>query len=532
VRLLPPPRIQAHGVVTESGRDESSRAANGRTLSVRNLHKHFGSVRANDGLDIDFLTSEVHALLGENGAGKSTLIKILAGLHQPDSGEVLLNGEPLTVESATAARKHGIGVVHQDSTLVPSLTVLENVVLQEGGLGRVSSDLGDRLVDAGRRLGFALDPRLRVERLTPGDRQRVEIARALMSEASFLILDEPTAVLSPQEKENFFTLLKSLGSEGLGIVVVTHHIGDALRHGERVTVLRDGKVVGLPRLDAGELAEERLIGMMVGELSVITRDERIDSEGTGRDVLRVVDVGGRVEGGRELDGITFNVHAGEIVGIAGVEGHGQHELAAALTGVWTPPRGSVEVNGKRLDSYSKAARARLIADVPDDQLLGTVNDVSVWENIALSEFAWHRLPTPRQKHRLRKQAAELVHEFDIRAPSLDAPLAQLSGGNRRRVLLARELSKTPAVAVLAFATKGLDIRSVEHVKAWTRRLAASGTAIVYFSADLGEVLSISDRIAVLARGELRGILDAEAADEHRIGRLMLGASIEAERAAP
>jgi simple sugar transport system ATP-binding protein len=238
-----------------------------------------------------------------------------------------------------------------------------------------------------------------------------------------------------------------------------------------------------------------------------------------------------MEGGRVLNGITLSAHAGEILGVAGVEGHGQRELAAALTGVWTPSRGSVEVEGKRLDSYSKAARARLIADVPDDQLLGTVNDISVWENIALSEFAWHRLPTPRQKRRLRRKAADLVREFDIRTASLDAPVAQLSGGNRRRVLLARELSKTPAVAVLAFATKGLDIRSVEQVKEWTRRLAAAGAAVVFFSADLGEVLSISDRIAVLARGELRGILDAEAADEHRIGRLMLGGTIEAERMA-
>jgi simple sugar transport system ATP-binding protein len=532
VRLRLPSRIRTHEVVTGSAGQGVAASAEARTLSVRDLHKHFGSVKANDGLDADFVTSEVHVLLGENGAGKSTLIKILAGLYRPDSGQVLLDGEPLRVENATTARRYGIGVVHQDSTLVPTLTVLENIVVQEGGLGRVPSDLGDRLIQAGARLGFTLDPRARVERLTPGDRQRVEIARALMSEARFLILDEPTAVLSPQEKETFFALLKRLASDGLGIVVVTHHIGDALRHAERVTVLRAGKVVDTPRLDASELTEERLIGMMVGELSVITRDVRIDKLAIAGEVLRVVDLGGRMEGGRALEGITLTVQAGEILGVAGVEGHGQRELAAALIGVWAPERGVVEVAGQRLDTYATATRARMIADVPDDQQLGTVNEISVWENLAMTEFAWHRMPTPRQKRRLRNEAAERVREFDIRTASIEAPVAQLSGGNRRRVLLARELSKTPVLAVLAFATKGLDIRSVEQVKAWTRSLAAAGAGVVYISADLGEVLSISDRIAVLALGELRGILDADEANEHRIGRLMLGASADAERAAP
>lgn len=352
-----------------------------------------------------------------------------------------------------------------------------------------------------------------------------------MSDARFLILDEPTSVLSPQEKDTFFTLLKSLASEGLGIVVVTHHIGDALGHTERVTVLRAGKVVGEPRVRANELTDESLITMMVGEIGQFVREDRVGGAQPGEDVLRVTSVGGQMDGGRSLEGITLTVRAGEVLGIAGVEGHGQRELAAALTGVWAPKEGTVEVNGRPLAQYARFARARLVADVPDDQLLGTVNEISVWENIALTEFAWHRMPTPWEKGKLRKLAAELVREFDIRTASIDAPVAQLSGGNRRRVLLARELSKTPAVAVLAFATKGLDIRSVEQVKAWTRKLAQAGAAVVFISADLGEVLSISNRIAVLANGELRGILDADEANEHRIGRLMLGASARAEPAA-
>jgi len=498
------------------------------TLQVRGLVKHFGHVKANDGLDLDFRSSEVHALLGENGAGKSTLIKILAGLYEPDSGSILLHGKAMEVDDAAAARERGISVVHQDSTLVPRLTVLENVVLQEGGLGPVSSDLGDRLVESGRRLGFELNPHALVDTLTPGDRQRVEIARALMAEARFLILDEPTTVLSPQEKTTFFTLLKGLASDGLGVVVVTHNIGDALRHSERVTVLRAGKVVDTARQPVEGLSEETVIRMMVGE--IVFRDDRPAPTGRGPEVLRVSQLGGRYEGHRALEGITLSVHAGEVLGIAGIEGEGQRELAAALTGTWAPQNGTVEIRDRALAEYRASDRARMVADVPDDQALGTVNEISVWENIGLTELAWHARPTPGQNRRLRQLTSELVERFGIRTGSVNAPVAQLSGGNRRRVLLARELSKQPTLAVLAFATKGLDIRSVEQVKEWTRRLAESGAAVVYISADLDEVLAISHRIAVLARGELRGILDAQEADVHRIGRLMLGASSEAERA--
>jgi ABC-type uncharacterized transport system ATPase subunit len=498
------------------------------TLQVRELVKHFGHVKANDGLDLDFESSEIHALLGENGAGKSTLIKILAGLYQPDSGSTLLDGEAIEVENAAAARNRGISVVHQDSTLVPRLTVLENVVLQEGGLGPISAELGDRLVDSGRRLGFELNPQALVDTLTPGDRQRVEIARALMTEARFLILDEPTSVLSPQEKATFFTLLKGLAAEGLGVVVVTHHIGDALRYCERVTVLRAGKLVDTARQPVKELTEETVIRMMVGE--IVFHDDRPVLRERGAAVVNVSQLGGQLDGHRTLEDITFTVHAGEVLGIAGVEGEGQRELAAALTGAWAPEDGTVKIGDRVLADYTASDRARMVADVPDDQLLGTVNEISVWENIGLTQLVWHVRPTPRQNRRLRELTADLVEKFGIQTGSVNAPVGQLSGGNRRRVLLARELSKQPTLAVLAFATKGLDVRSVEQVKEWTRKLAESGAAVVYISADLDEVLAISHRIAVLARGELRGILDAHEAEVHQIGRLMLGASSEAERA--
>lgn len=435
----------------------------------------------------------------------------------------------MRLDNAMAARRHGISVVHQDSTLVPRLSVVENVVLQEGGVGRVSRGLGDRLVESGRRLGFTLHPNARVDTLTPGDRQRVEIARALMAEARFLILDEPTTVLSPQEKVTFFALLETLAAEGLGVIVVTHHIRDALRYSKRVTILRGGQVVGQPRQVAGELSQETVVRMMVGEIRFLD-DARASSE-TGNEVVRLTACGGHFEGERSLEQVTLSVRAGEVLGIAGVEGDGQRELAAALTGAWVPERGTVELEDRNLADYTPAERARLIADVPDDQLLGTVNEISVWENIALTELAWHERPTPAHNRKLKLRAGDLVQEFGIRTASVSAPVTQLSGGNRRRVVLARELSKKPLLAVLAFATKGLDVRSVEQLKEWTVKLAAAGTAVVYISADLEEVLAVSDRIAVLAHGEIRGILDAEEADVQRIGRLMLGGSSEAEREA-
>ena len=494
-------------------------------LAIRGLVKHFGHVRANDGLDLEFASAETHALLGENGAGKSTLIKILAGIYQPEAGEIVLDGTPLTLDSPAATRRVGICIVHQDSTLVPRFTVMENVVLQESGLGVPASDLGDRLIESGRRLNFKLDPNARVETLTPGDRQRVEIARALMTQARFMILDEPTGVLAPQERSAFFGVLESLAAEGIGVVFVTHHIGEALRYSQRVTVLRHGKVVGRARRASSDLDEQTVVQMMVGTVEFSRRGRRRDR---GEELLVVTGLGGRFEEGYELNDVTFDVHAGEVLGIAGVEGDGQRELAAALTGAWTPERGTVRIRGRKLGDYSRAERARMIADVPDDHLLATVNSVSVWENFGIAHFSWDEPPTPAGKRRVKAQTREVIKNFRIHTPSAGAPVAQLSGGNRRRLVLARELSKKADIAVLAFATKGLDVRSVEHMKEWTNRLAYGGTAVVYISADLEEVLDVSDRIAVLAHGRITGILDASEADTMKIGRLMLGGGTQHE----
>ena len=500
-------------------------AAVPHTLNVSGLVKRFGPVHANDGIDVEFTAGEIHALLGENGAGKSTLIKILAGIYRPDEGTIEVSGRPVRIDSPSRARELGIAVVHQQSMLVPRLTVAENVTLQEGGLGRIDRSLAERLVESGKRLNFDLDLDAPVERLTLGERQRVEIARALMVDARFVILDEPTAVLAPAERADFFQLLTRLAAKGVGVVFVTHHLAEAIEHSRRITVLRLGQVVGRTD-DTTELSESDLVRMMVGEVEF---RGKVAAGPVGADVLTLRGVSGAPPGGRRLEGVDVAVRSGEVLGVAGVEGNGQRELAAVLTGAWTPTEGSVELRGKPLNDYTPTERVQLVGDVPDDHALGTCDELSVWENIALSTMTWLEPRTPRNVRRFRESAKRLVREFDIRTPNVNTPVGRLSGGNRRRVVLARELSKKPAVAVLTFATKGLDVRSAEQVKQWTRQLAKDGAGVVYISSDLEELFDVSDRVAVLARGRVTGVLTAEEATTQRIGMLMLvGAEDESE----
>lgn len=487
------------------------------SLAVRGVCKRFGSVTANDRVDVTFAAGEVHGLLGENGAGKSTLVKVLAGIHQPDEGAVEVDGRSVTIDSPLAARALGVAVVHQQSTLVPRLTVLENAVLVEGGYGRVEPTLADRLVEAGERLGFEIDPHACVERLTPGQRQRVEIARALMHEARIVVLDEPTAVLAPAERRDLFAMLRRITSAGTGVVLVTHRLEEAIGECDRLTVLRAGRVVG--RADEpGRLASRDLVRMLVGEIAFHTRTSRP----VGPPVLEASAVSGApVEGGRRLEGIDLTVCSGEVLGVAGVEGNGQRELAAALVGSWRPEEGSVCLRGREISAISAARRSALVADIPDEEELTVVAELAVWQNIALSRLCWQESPTPWARARARRRAAELVEAFGIRTPDVETPVGWLSGGNRRRVVLARELSKEPVLAVASYATKGLDVRSQEHVKDWMGRLAAAGAVVVYIASELEELFAVSDRIAVLARGRITGIVEADGFEAEAIGHLML-----------
>ena len=519
------------------------------TLAVTGLHKHFGRVRANDGIDVTFRGGEVHALLGENGAGKSTLIKCLSGVYRPDSGRVEIDGREVVIRDPADSRQHGIAVVHQSSTLISRLTLLENVVLQEGRLGRIPSEFADRLVQSGDRLGFSIDPNARVERLSVGDLQRAEIARAFMQEAWLVILDEPTAVLAPAERASLFDLFGSLTSQGVGVVFVTHHLAEALSESGRTTVLREGRVVG--RLDPGHRVDEaELVRLIVGDdaphpslsgtadgghapaphapgsgspgrATAAPAGVGSPAAGDASDVLvEVRDVSGAPLWGRALHDVDLTIRRGEVLGIAGVEGNGQRELSALLTGSWAPDSGAVLLDGKPLLDYPPARRSVLVGDVPDDHFLATCGELSVWENLALGTFAWQEAPTPRRKARQRRAAGALVEEFDIRTAGIGAPVRQLSGGNRRRVILARELRKQPVLLVATYPTRGLDVRSAEQVRSWVRRLTNQGSSVVYMSTELEEIIEVSDRVAVMVRGRITGVL-TEGITIGAIGNLML-----------
>jgi len=501
------------------------------TLAVTGLHKHFGRVRANDGIDVTFRGGEVHALLGENGAGKSTLIKCLTGVYRPDSGLVEVDGREVTIRDPADSRHCGIAVVHQSSTLISRLTLLENVVLQEGRLGRIPSELADRLAESGNRLGFSIDPRARVENLSVGDLQRAEIARAFMQDAWLVILDEPTAVLAPAERASLFELFGSLTDQGVGVVFVTHHLAEALSESSRTTVLREGQVVG--RLEADHRVDEaELVRLIVGDdaphpsVSATADGARgpaphAPAGGDASDVfVDVRQVSGAPLWGRALHDLDLTIRRGEVLGIAGVEGNGQRELSALLAGSWVPASGTVLLDGTPLSDYPPPRRSELVGDVPDDHFLATCGELSVWENLALGTFAWQEAPTPGRKARQRRAAGELVEEFDIRTDGIGAPVRQLSGGNRRRVILARELRKHPLLLVATYPTRGLDVRSAEQVRAWVRRLADQGSSVVYMSTELEEIIEVSDRVAVMVRGRITGVL-SEAITIGGIGNLML-----------
>jgi general nucleoside transport system ATP-binding protein len=487
-------------------------------LRVRGLKRSFGSVRANDGVDADFEAGLIHAVLGENGAGKSTMIKIIGGIYEPDEGTIEVGGEMVRLTSPDEARRHGVAIVHQHSALVGALTVLENVVLQFGGLGRVPEALAGALEATAGRLGFTLDPSARVESLSPGDRQRAEITRALMANARVIFLDEPTAVLGPEERTELFALLRRLADDGAAVVLVTHRLEEAIEHSDRISVLRAGRTVATIA-DPGATTESELIELMVGQLRGSPRRE---PSRVGGEVLAVRGVVGAAPGGRELHVDELVARAGEVLGVAGVEGNGQSELARLLTGAWRPSQGSVTLHGRPLADYPAGERIALIGDIPDVEAEAVCDELSVWENLALERMAYSQPPTRRNRARLRREAVALVAEFDIRTPSVEAPTGTLSGGNRRRVQLARELSKQPDLLVATYATKGLDVRSIEQVKEWCRAHVQAGGAVVFIASDLDELLDVADRIAVLASGRITGQLAAGEATTDRIGELMLG----------
>jgi general nucleoside transport system ATP-binding protein len=495
-------------------------------LEMRGIRKEFPGVVANDEVSFEVRRGEVHALLGENGAGKSTLMNILYGLYRPDGGEIRLNGKPVSFSSAREAINAGIGMVHQHFMLIPVMTVAENVVLgtepvREGVLLDERA-AARRVADMAKTFNFAVDPDALVEDISVGQQQRVEIMKALYRNADVLILDEPTAVLTPQEASDLFDILQTLRQEGMSIIFISHKLNEVLEIADRITVLRRGKTI--ETVSRHGATEASLARAMVGR-DVLLRVDKPPAA-AGDVLLTVPDLHVRDDRGIEkVRGVSLDVRAGEIVGIAGVDGNGQSELIDALTGLQKIESGTVTIDGRELSHAS--ARAALdagIGHIPEDrQRRGLVLEFSIAENIALHDYA--KPPTARSgwlfPGRMVQRAKTLIKEFDVRGGGPLTRAGGLSGGNQQKLVAAREIDRDPKVLIAAQPTRGLDVGAIEYLH---RRLVAErdeGRAILLVSLELEEILSLSDRILVLFEGEIVGEHTGEVSEE-TIGLEMLG----------
>ena len=495
-------------------------------LELRGITKRFPGIVANDDVSLDLRQGEVHALLGENGAGKSTLMNVLYGLYHPDEGEIRVKGEPRSMGSPRDAIDAGIGMVHQHFMLIPVMTVAENIVLaNEPTREKVLLDYdaaAERVRNLSETFKFKIDPEARVEDISVGQQQRVEILKALYRGADILILDEPTAVLTPQEAKELFEILGTLTREGMSIIFISHKLNEVLEIADRVTVLRRGRKV--ETLSAKGATEEQLARLMVGR-EVLLRVEK-GASSPGEPLLRVEDLHVTDDRGLEkVRGLSLEVRAGEIVGVAGVDGNGQTELIDAITGLLRVGAGRILVGDEDVTGVNaKHSLDAGLGHIPEDrQRRGLVLDFSLAENLALhdydsrpaSRFGWL---FPKQ---LVARARKLLQEFDVRGGGPQTRAGGLSGGNQQKVVLAREIDRNPSVLIAAQPTRGLDVGAIEFVH---RRLVEernAGRGVLLVSLELEEILSLSDRILVMYEGEIVGEF-APGASEEELGVAMTG----------
>jgi ABC-type uncharacterized transport system ATPase subunit len=495
---------------------------------MRGITKRFPGVVANERVDFEAAAGEVHALLGENGAGKSTLSNILTGLYRPDEGEIYLRGRPVKFHSPREARDAGISMVHQHFRLVERFSVAENVALgdhrREGRSFRLRSRVIERRVaDLGGRYGLAVDPQAHVWQLSVGEQQRVEILKALYLDARILILDEPTAVLTPQEAEVLFETLRELAADGRTIVFISHKLHEVKAVSDRVTVLRAGRNVAT--VEAADATPRSLAELMVGR--GLVEGVQADPREPGEVVLALEDVwadGDR--GGAAVKGVSLQLRGGEIVAVAGVAGNGQRELAETIAGVRPAAKGTVHVAGRRPRAGDPRAAIRAgVAYVPEDRLgTGLAPSVSIASNLALKSYREPPASTGPflRLRRIRDRALELIDRYRIAAPGPQAPVRLLSGGNLQKVVLAREFSGKPKVLVAASPTRGLDVGAIESVHTYLNEAAANGVGVLLLSEDLDEILTLADRIAVVYEGRIVGETTRAQANVEEIGLQMAG----------
>src|SRR5262245_20007807 len=492
-------------------------------IEMRGITKRFGAVLANDHIDLSIPPNTIHAIVGENGAGKSTIMKILYGFYSADEGEILIDGVKREMRSPQDALALGLGMVHQHFMLVPPMTVLENIVLgaEPGSTHRIDfKKAALEVKNLSTDFGFKIDLRAQVADLSVGQEQRVEVLKALYRGARLLILDEPTAVLTPQEVEEFFKILRRMRDQGKTIIIITHKLSEVLEISDNVTVMRDGRVVG--ERATGETDAAELARMMVGR-EVLLRVEKSPAQ-AGNIALSVK----RLSLGSKLREITFEVHAGEIVGIAGVEGNGQTELIEVLAGLQRASGGEVYLNGKNISGLTARKIKELgIAHIPEDRhRRGLLLDFDLAGNLILG--AHYRAPAAPSKFGLidekaiTDKARRLIADFDVRPPDETLPARSLSGGNQQKLIIGREFDLHPKLLLVSQPTRGVVIGAIEFIHRRLVELRDRGVAILLVSAELEEVFSLSDRVLVMYQGKFAGEVDPKNVDQEEIGLMMTG----------
>lgn len=502
-------------------------------IEMKGISKSFPGIKANDNICLSVEQGEIHVLLGENGAGKSTLMNILYGLYNPDEGEILVKGTPVKISNPNVAISLGIGMVHQHFMLVPPFTVTENIILGSEPSKGIVLDMDKatkEVEEISKKYELKVDPNAKIQDISVGMQQRVEILKTLFRGAEILILDEPTAVLTPQEIEELGVIMKSLVSQGKTIILITHKLKEVMSMSDRVTIIRRGKVIDT--LNTKDTNIDELAEKMVGRKVNLTVDKG-DSK-LGAPVLEVK--GLKALDNRDLEavkGIDFEVRGGEILGIAGVDGNGQHELIEAITGLRKTIAGEVLINGKEITSRPpKEIIASGVAHIPEDRhKRGLVLDFSLFENSMLGNhraktFTKGRFSLNYQK--IREHAKRLIEEFDVRTPNEKVKARALSGGNQQKLIIAREVDRDPYLCIAAQPTRGLDVGAIEFVHKRLVELRDSGKAVLLVSLELDEVMALSDRIAVMYDGKIVGVMDAKDATEKKLGILMAGGSQQEE----
>jgi len=509
-------------------------------LQATGITKHFPGVLANDNVSFDLRKGEVHALLGENGAGKTTLMNILYGLYKPDAGDVKVNGQPMELNSTKDAISHGIGMVHQHFMLIPVFSVTENIMLgsetdhRARGAGPIPpldrlerKTVAANVRELSHKYGLDVNPEAIVGDLPVGVQQRVEIVKALYRKASILILDEPTAVLTPQEAEDLTRIMHELTKQGVSIIFITHKLKEVLSIADRITVMRGGKVVGTTT--PAETSEHQLAAMMVGREVILTVEK--EAAKPREEILQVEDYVVHDRRGLEaVRSVSFNVREGEILGIAGVQGNGQTELVEALTGLLPAQSGRVLLSGKDLTNHTPRALTETgLAHIPEDrQRHGLVLSYTVVDNMVLCDY-YHAPYSKRgvlQPQVLEANAVKLIEEFDVRTPSPYNPVGKLSGGNQQKVIVARELSRPVKLLIANQPTRGLDVGSIEYIHKEIIAMRDRGVAVLVISAELDEIMALSDRIAVMYRGQIVTTVDAGKVTREQLGLWMAGAQPE------